>query len=826
MRKIYITLFLGMFCLFFSHGQENPKIDKKTYFASTTDLDKAKKDFKVAEKYYNKGVGTFDEALKHYLKLHQYNAVSHALNYKIGACYLFTSNKKASLSYFLNSTPETAKDYYLLLGRSYQYNLKFDEAKDAYAKYMATLSKWKRFDKRKEYQQLIDECNTGKEILKDSLSAFVVNLGPIINSYYDEYNAFMPFNDSVIYFTSKRPEVEPRKRESRFKYNERVLVSNNCLHSPARYATELPRIGFKDNTSVAGVDHHQKRIFIYRGGSEHGRLLSAKSKGRKWKTKSLKGSINHIAYKETSISIDDYGNAYYVTNRRGGQGGKDIWVSHQKGDYRFKKAKNMGKTINTAFDEEGVFVTPDGNTLFFSSKGLKGMGGFDVYKTTKNGDGTWNEPINMGHPINSPADELFYHPTADTMVAIYSTIRSDSYGGLDIYKIQIDPRIPFKLIGSVADIEDGRILPASVNVYDIKTQRLLKSTQVDTLAGIYMLDFEDVGGYFITIDFNEYKSVTEDIVCPENKYETRVQDFKIEKLKHPFTLIGRISDIDRDAPLKATILFKPATNDSIIGRAVSADSTGKYSITFDDKYDMIMEIAADDYFTISEPLNATNESNSIISKNIALKRSKIEYSLTGRIVDEKENTPVRAAISFYAPGSEEPFAIVISDSVDGKYIAVIENPGPFLMEIEAPGFFFLNETYQFDEGQTFTAKNFSLQKMQTGVKFVVNNILFTSGKAALMPESFKELDKLADLLIKNASVRIEVSGHTDNVGSASVNKKISKSRALTVKNYLVNRGVEQDRIEYEGYGFDQPIAPNDTPEGKAMNRRVEVKILQ
>jgi outer membrane protein OmpA-like peptidoglycan-associated protein len=82
------------------------------------------------------------------------------------------------------------------------------------------------------------------------------------------------------------------------------------------------------------------------------------------------------------------------------------------------------------------------------------------------------------------------------------------------------------------------------------------------------------------------------------------------------------------------------------------------------------------------------------------------------------------------------------------------------------------------------------------------------------------------LLQKNAGIRIEVSGHTDNIGSASINKKISKSRALTVKNYLVSRGVEQDRIEYEGYGFDQPIAPNDTPDGRAKNRRVEVKIIQ
>jgi len=115
--------------------------------------------------------------------------------------------------------------------------------------------------------------------------------------------------------------------------------------------------------------------------------------------------------------------------------------------------------------------------------------------------------------------------------------------------------------------------------------------------------------------------------------------------------------------------------------------------------------------------------------------------------------------------------------------------------------------------------------MESGVKIVIENILFTSGKATLLPSSFKELDKLAELLRTNSNTRIEVSGHTDNVGSAATNKKISKERALTVRNYLVSRGIEEERVEYQGYGFDQPIAPNDTPEGKAQNRRVEIKIL-
>lgn len=167
--------------------------------------------------------------------------------------------------------------------------------------------------------------------------------------------------------------------------------------------------------------------------------MKAVYNGKDWKVQSLKGRINHIAYKETSISIASDSTAYYVTNRRGGEGGKDIWVCRQKKDNKFSKPRNLGKIINTSFDEEGVYVTPDGNTLYFSSKGRKGMGGFDVYKSEKNADGEWSEPKNLGYPINSAADELFYHPTSDPKIALISTIRNDSFGGLDIYKIQTDP---------------------------------------------------------------------------------------------------------------------------------------------------------------------------------------------------------------------------------------------------------------------------------------------------------------------------------------------------------------------------------------------------
>ena len=125
----------------------------------------------------------------------------------------------------------------------------------------------------------------------------------------------------------------------------------------------------------------------------------------------------------------------------------------------------------------------------------------------------------------------------------------------------------------------------------------------------------------------------------------------------------------------------------------------------------------------------------------------------------------------------------------------------------------------------FRSRNFAMQPMDAGARIVVENILFNTGKATLRSESFVELDKLVRLLNENPQVRIEVSGHTDNVGSASLNKRLSKERALSVKNYLQLKGIDAARIEYEGYGFDRPIEPNTTEAGRAANRRVEIEVM-
>lgn len=813
-------------CWYTARSQENPKIDKEAIIQRSQSPDSTAYDLKVGDKYYRKGL--YDEATKYYINVKNYAQGASAYNYKMAICNLYSTHPKSALSYIEQAYPDVATDYYYHLGKAYQYNLMYDSAKVAYNNYYQTLKSFKKKHFSKELKQLSQECDFGSAAATDSVPVFVINLGTNINSYFDDYNAVISYqNDSSLFFTSRRPRRDRDKIVKRTRFKERILMTNNCINRPAEEAIEPGALRQTTHSSVAGIDNHLNRIYFYQGKWRHGNIYTANiNNGSVKKVRQLKGKINHRAHQETSFSMDTTGVAYFVSDRTKGKGGKDIYSAKKTGKYRFGRVHNLGSQINTPYDEEAVYVTPDGNTLYFSSNGLPGMGGFDVYKCVKQDDEQWSAPVNMGYPINSPADELFYRPTPDSMVAIYSTLREGSHGGLDIYKLVNDPRIPFDLTGSVTDNKTGKFLPATVGVYRDSDNQLVTSAMQDTLTGNYLLSFEDIGNYWLQIDAPGYRQAKGTLERATKRNQVITQNYQLERLKYPFTLWGKITNKKTGVPVLADIVFKAANKDTILHRIATNPQTGDYAITFDDKINLRMEISATDYFGHNEPLMMKTIKADKEERNISLAPSRISFTITGVLSEQETKAPVHGWVKVYKPGVAAPLVVAPSDSTSGKYVASMEQAGPFVIETTAEGYFFQNAGAQFLGDTTLLVRNFELQKMKAGVKIVIENILFNSGKSTLKPTSFPELNKFATLLIENPKVRVEISGHTDNVGSATSNKTLSKNRALTVRNYLIKQGVAQDRLEYTGYGMEQPIAPNNTNAGRAENRRVELKILE
>ena len=202
--------------------------------------------------------------------------------------------------------------------------------------------------------------------------------------------------------------------------------------------------------------------------------------------------------------------------------------------------------------------------------------------------------------------------------------------------------------------------------------------------------------------------------------------------------------------------------------------------------------------------------------------------LSGQVRDSVggADTTVMAVLSFMDPASGELVAKTMTGA-DGYYKARLTEPKVYGVEINATGYLYyldIIDLSTFDRDDP-VEKDFYLQRIEVGTKVVLDNIYFETGKAILTIDSYEALDQVSRFLENNGTVRLEISGHTDNTGSRDLNMNLSEARAKAVVDFITERGISRERLEYKGYADTQPVSSNDSPEGREMNRRVEFKIL-
>jgi outer membrane protein OmpA-like peptidoglycan-associated protein len=214
-----------------------------------------------------------------------------------------------------------------------------------------------------------------------------------------------------------------------------------------------------------------------------------------------------------------------------------------------------------------------------------------------------------------------------------------------------------------------------------------------------------------------------------------------------------------------------------------------------------------------------------------VKSSKFTSNVTilkGIVTDAFSKDPIGAMVVITDNQKNEVVATFQSNSKTGKYLVSLPSGKNYGIAVTAEGFLFNSVNIDLPESKSYQEieKDIELSKLEVGQKIVLRNIFYDFNKSTLREESISELDRLERLLSANPTMRIEISSHTDNVGSAAYNEKLSLSRAESVVDYLINKKkVSKERIEFKGYGFEQPIAPNDTDQGRQLNRRTEFKIL-
>jgi outer membrane protein OmpA-like peptidoglycan-associated protein/tetratricopeptide (TPR) repeat protein len=682
MKKIYFVIIAVLLISNISGFAQNVAFDVDNFRGKEADFYKARSDYKKGNKYFDMGKTMYVTALKHFLDANNFNPNCADLNLKIGLCYLKTVQKPKSIAYFEKAISLDAKidpkiKYYI--AQAYHLNLEFDKAITFFQDYKATLSPSEIAEEGKDIDKRIAECRTAKEIIKTPARVFIDNLGSTVNSIYSEYSPLINVDESRLFFTSRRPDTYGGKKDPNDQeYYEDIYITDNKSGNWTTPVNPPKPLNSKKHDATVGLSADGQTLLIYKG-TNGGDIYECHLDGDSWtKPKKLSSNIN-TPFHESSASLSFDGKVlYFVSDREGGFGGSDIWMSTKDKRGKWGTAVNLGAGINTLYDEEGVFLHPSGKTLYFSSKGHSTMGGYDIFKTIYE-NGRWIEPVNLGYPINSADDDVFFSISGNELHGYYASDKPEGYGRLDLYLITfLGPEKPL-----INNTEDNLIASQTQPVSDkvIEPVIEIKQNQLTLLKGV----------------------VVDDIT--------------------------------------------------------------------------------------SEPLGAILE-----------------------IMDNEKN---------------EVIANFESNKKTGKYLISLPSGKNYGLAVKCEGYLFYSDNFNIPASTQYReiVKDIRLQKLAVGSKIVLNNIFFDFNKATLRPESTAELDRLVKLMNENPTLKIELSGHTDNKGTAAYNKKLSEERAKSVYDFCISKGVSKDRLTYVGYGFDKPIATNDTEEGRQLNRRTEMKVL-
>jgi outer membrane protein OmpA-like peptidoglycan-associated protein len=224
----------------------------------------------------------------------------------------------------------------------------------------------------------------------------------------------------------------------------------------------------------------------------------------------------------------------------------------------------------------------------------------------------------------------------------------------------------------------------------------------------------------------------------------------------------------------------------------------------------------------AEPVKET-----IIEPAVEVSKNRVTI-LKGYFKDAETLSPLEVSIELMDNQSGEMVAQLNSNSKTGKYLVSLPSGKNYGMAAKAEGYLFHSENFNIPEEAAYKEvnKDILMKKIKVGSIIVLNNIFFDYGKYSLRAESTFELGRVFKIMTDNPTIKVEISGHTDSHGSDDFNQKLSENRSKSVVDYLIEKGISKDRLSYKGYGKTQPIATNDTEEGRQQNRRTEFKILE
>jgi outer membrane protein OmpA-like peptidoglycan-associated protein len=534
---LIITLLLSSCQITLSAQSSSDSFEKKFERAETI-FSKVYQDGKSDELTYEGGHSFkegYTSALPVFLELLKEQPSNASIAFKIAICYQSSrSNRARAIPYLINAAKSISADYkgssYLerrsplltnkVLGDAYHLNNEFDKAITTYQLYLKSL---KDNDQEKkgliaETERKINMCKVGIILVKAPLNLKIENLGPAVNSGFADYSPVLTADQQTMFFTSRRQGTGTEK-DDEGNHMEDIYVSTKT----AKGWSKASSIGTPVNTlwheATVGISPDGFTILVYKDDNGDGNIYSTSLNGDVWSAPvKLNDNINSRHWEPSAFFSADGNTLYFTSDRPGGSGGRDLYVSKRAPGGDWQKAVNMGPTINTPYDEDAPFMHPDGQTLTFSSNGHETMGGFDIFSSQLLEDGTWSKPANVGYPINTTDDDIFYVLSPDNTKAYFSSFRKGGSGEKDNYSATFLDRkkTALTIVQGIVKDDAKKTPPTLITVTDNESGEIAAVYNSNTRTGKFLFILTPGKNYNITYQSPGYLFYSDNLDIPKN----------------------------------------------------------------------------------------------------------------------------------------------------------------------------------------------------------------------------------------------------------------------------------------------------------------------
>lgn len=581
MKKIILSLSLTFIGL--NAFLQDVPFEKDLFKERKDEFKTAVDNIKTGDDYFNGFPPDYATAVSYYLQANNFNGNSADLNYKIGLCYMHFDKYKMK-AYFekaYNLKPTVSPDILYYVGWCYHLEGQWAKAIEYYNMFAGKATDPALQPLKTDAFKKIQECKNGQQLEGQKARVWIDNVGDKINTKYPDYAPVISTDQSIMIFTTRRPDTEEMSPFGG--YFEDLYISkrvDGVWTNAVPIGKPVNVKGQHDATIGLSPDGHT--LYVYNDDRGNGDIYESSDETGSWSQPKLMDKTINTDFHEPDASLTfDGKRLYFTSDKSGGFGGHDIYYSDWDSEKeRWGEAVNVGNVLNTPYDERSVFIHPDGETMYFASKGHNTMGGFDLFYS-KLENGQWTTPVNLGPPLNTPDDDVQLVVAGNGRYGYCSSYRQGGYGEKDIYLITFlgpekppmlsnednliasiakpikekvaEPQLVVEgsnmaiLTGIIRDEKTRQPLQAQIVLIDNEANKVIAEFTSDATSGKYLVSLPGGKNYGIAVRKDGYLFHSENFVIPnESGFRQYEKDADLKKVEVGQKIILRNIFFDLD----------------------------------------------------------------------------------------------------------------------------------------------------------------------------------------------------------------------------------------------------------------------------------------